>query len=81
MNVAIQILAGLLIVCGAILNYKSKFFVKKFNLIDKVKIPNENEMNEDEKENYRNLKANMNLKITAFGLVFLGAASLFIILR
>ncbi len=60
---ALKILAGLILAAGFALVLTAKNIVKRFGLDKKVKLENEEEMDEEDINDYKTLKATVNIKL------------------
>ena len=81
MQIVFIVIASILIVAGGVVGYGSKHWIKKYNMMEKIKPPYEDQMTEEEVENYKKMKANLNFKIVGLGMVFVGAMLMYIFLR
>lgn len=60
---ALKILAGLIIAAGFTIILAARNIVKRFGLDKKIKLENEHEMGAEEADDYKNLKATVNVKL------------------
>lgn len=63
MMLALKIIAGIILIVGFATVLGAKNLVKKFNLDKNVTINIESEMDEEEEQEYRLLKATVNMKL------------------
>ncbi len=69
---ALKILAGFFLLAGFATVIEAKNIMKKFSLDKKVKLENEHEMDADEAEDYRKLKATVSIKLYGMLIVLPG---------
>ena len=79
MNVFLQILGFILMICGVVITYAARFIVEKYNLIETVKF--ENELTEKEEADYRRDSAMLKVKIIGALVCLPGVLILFLIFR
>jgi len=81
MDVAFKVLAGILMVTGIAITYAAGFFVKRYNLTEKIGIPEALELSEKEEEKYKRDNAVLKVKMIGAGICLPGALLLFVLFR
>ena len=81
MTLFLKILAVIIFLLGGAMFYTANVWVKKFNLADKMKVPNEEEYTEEDLQKYKQMKAQLQVKIMSLALLLPGIILILIVFR
>jgi multisubunit Na+/H+ antiporter MnhG subunit len=78
---ALKIIAALLIIAGAVVNYAAKIIVRRFNITERVKVPDSYGLSGEELERYKQMKALSIVKMAGFFILVPGVFMVFLAFR
>ena len=81
MDIYLKILAFAFMITGITVTYAAKFFVKRYNLTEKVNMPEGAEMTEAEETKYRLDNAVLKVKMVGAAVCVPGAVLIFVLWR
>ena len=81
MTILLEVLGFILMICGVVITYASRFIVEKYNLIETVNVQFKNELTEEEEADYRRNSAMLKVKIIGALVCLPGVLILFLIFR